>query len=155
MTMGKVNLISNPNAWELLHKLFVKYLVIAEYGDALEKLSKPQATLYLTYEFDKEVKNGSFDQYFFNSSGNNSHEAVGALQTIGAIKTSNLLQECINVWPNQKVPKDWEKRRNAREELEDEAKTVWDNCTTIFYKGGESIPELLFAYIDSKPEEFE
>lgn len=41
------------------------------------------------------------------------------------------------------------------EVLEEEAKKVWDNCTRRFYKGGESIPELLFAYIDSKPEEFE
>ncbi len=153
--MPTVILVGNRNAWELLHKLYIKCLVIAEYGEELEKLSKSQTALYLTYEFDKEVKNGSFDQYFFNSSGDNAHETLTALQTIGAAQTARLLQECIDVWPDQVVPKDRDNRRDAMEALEDEAKTVWKDCTGRFYRGEESIPELLFAYIDSRPEEFE
>ncbi len=153
--MHRVTFVNNPNAYELLHKLFVKYLVISQYGDELDKLSSSQATLYLTYEFDKEVNNGSFDQYFFNSSGNNAHEAITALQTIGAAQTAVLLQECINVWPEGIVPKDWENRRDAMEMLDEKAKAVWDDCTRRFYQGEESISELLFAHIDSKPEEFE
>jgi hypothetical protein len=153
--MYRVKLVGNLNSWELLHELYVKYLVFAEYGDEFQKLTKSQMALCLTYEFDKEVKNGGIDQYFFNSSGNYTHETVKALQTIGAAQTSALLQECINVWPDKIVPKDWENRRDSIQNIDDEAKTVWEDCTGRFYKGDEIIPELLFAYIDSKPEEFE
>lgn len=144
----------NSNAWKLLYELFIKYYTLANYGDEPENISKPQQVLCLAYVFDKEVNNGGLDQFFFNSSGNNTHESVGALMAVGAVHAAGILQEAINTWPNESVPKDWEARRNKMEAREEKAQIVWDNCTTQFYKSSESITELLYSYIDSNSEEF-
>ncbi len=153
--MSRTLLTGNSKAWDLLFELFADYYSLAEYGDELEKLTNPQRVLCLAYLFDKEVGNGSFDQFFFNSAGNEAHETVEALQTIGAAKTAALLQTAIAVWPDQTVPKDWETRRNVIEVIEAEVEDTWNNCTRKFYRGKESISELLCKYVDANPADFE
>lgn len=152
--MARTILTGNPAAWDLLFEFFAKYYSMAEYGDKLEKLTYPQRVFCLAYLFDKEASNGSFHQYFFNSAGNEAHETVAALLTIDAVKTAVLLQKAIAVWPNQKVPKDWETRRDVIEVIEADVEDTWNKCTRSFYRGKESISELLCTYVDSKPEDF-
>jgi hypothetical protein len=143
-----------PDAEQLLFKLFIKYYSQADYGDDLKAITKPQQMLCFAYEFVKEVNNGGFHQYFFNSAGNNAHQAVEAIQSIGASESASLLQLAISVWPAQQVPQDWETRRDVLAEIEEAANMPWDNCTKRFYNGNESITALLIAYIDSHPTEF-
>ena len=42
-----------------------------------------------------EVNNGSFDQYFFNNSGDAAMQALSALQLLGAEKTHAILQDAL------------------------------------------------------------
>jgi len=61
----------------------------------------------------------------------------------------------MGIWPDQQVPQDWETRRDVLGEIEQKAKTTWDDCTKRFYEVEESITTLLISYIDSLPTEFE
>jgi len=66
---------------------------------------------------EMEVNNGGFDQFFFNSAGDNAHETVEALKIIGAFHTANIVQNAINKFPNNIVPKDRYERQDILEKV--------------------------------------
>ena len=84
---------------------------LCEYGERLENLSAPQKVFYLNQNLEREVNNGGFHQYFFNSSGDHADGTVPALEAIGALKTAELLREAIGKFPDGKVLKDQDRRQ--------------------------------------------
>lgn len=63
------------------------------------------------------MNNGGFSQFFFNSSGDFSHETLDALKVIKAERTAILLEKAIAEFPNAKVPKDTAERRELMEKI--------------------------------------
>jgi hypothetical protein len=53
----------------------------------------PIQVINFVEEVEAEVNNGGFHQYFNNSSGDNTAEAIEALETIGASAAANLLRQ--------------------------------------------------------------
>src|SRR6185436_19730334 len=98
---------------------------LCSWGDALGKLTEPQKHFYFNQNLEREVNNGGFSQFFFNSSGNFTHETVVSLNAIGANKTAKILQEAIDQFPLSKVPIDQEERRELLEKIESEADPIW------------------------------
>ncbi len=78
------------------------------WGDELDKLTEPQKKFYYNQEFEREISNGGFNQYFNNSSGDFAHETILSLKLIGADKTADILQNAINEFPNKILQKDRE-----------------------------------------------
>jgi hypothetical protein len=105
---------------------------LCAYGDELENLSEPQKLFYLVQNLEREVNNGGFEQYFYNSSGDNAQETLSALAEIGAHRTLNILQLAINEFPNQVVPVDREERQNILDSLEN-ASAAWDLLDQKFF----------------------
>jgi len=66
--------------------------------DTLEKekthISKPTANIE---ELEMEVNNGGFNQYFFNSSGQNCFKTLKALKKNKKFKTAKILESAINL----------------------------------------------------------
>jgi hypothetical protein len=105
---------------------------LCAYGDELENLSEPQKLFYLIQNLEREVNNGGFEQYFYNSSGDNALETLSALAEIGAHRTLNILQLAINEFPNKVVPFDREERQNILDSLEN-ASAAWDLLDQKFF----------------------
>jgi len=61
-------------------------------------------------QLDREINNGGFEQYFSNSAGQNAHETLESLMSIGAKSSAAILAEAIGLFPGKKVPKDDEER---------------------------------------------
>ncbi len=61
----------------------------------------------LVEELEAEVNNGGFDQYFFNSSGENAAAVIGALDKIGATKTAGIVRAACEKFPGGMPPADW------------------------------------------------
>lgn len=57
-------------------------------------ISKPTANIE---ELEMEVNNGGFNQYFFNSSGQNCFETLKALKKNKKFKTAKILESAINL----------------------------------------------------------
>jgi hypothetical protein len=55
-------------------------------------LSSAEKTLYVIWWLEAEVNNGGFDQYFFNSAGDNARDVPPALERIGAPVTAALVR---------------------------------------------------------------
>ena len=127
---------------------------ISEYGEKIEKLNESQKTVLFVENLEREINNGGFNQFFFNSSGDFTHETINALKTIKAFKTADIVTKSISVWPNQNVPKDRAKRQDILEEIEEQANPIWNECDEEFYKYQDNIVTLLLDYVKSNKTDF-
>lgn len=135
-------------------ELDTKLNEISGYGENIEKLNESQKTVLFVENLEREINNGGFNQFFFNSSGNFTHETIIALKTIKAFKTSDIVAKAISVWPNQNVPKNRAKRQYILEEIEGQANPVWNECDEEFYKYPDNIVTLLLDYVKSNRSDF-
>jgi hypothetical protein len=83
-----------------------------------------------------EVNNGGFEQYFYNSAGDNYHEALAGLKLLGAHRAAELLEQAAELaFEGEAPPADWDERRRAII-MEDE-NTTWSSAIgdldDIFY----------------------
>ncbi len=98
-----------------------------------------------------EVNNGGFDQYFFNSAGNDAEIALAGLRDIGAFKARELLEQAMAVFPGGKSPADRFKRQEEMVKIRNQSELVWEKCDREFFK----LPELLsLTYVKQNKAEF-
>ena len=128
---------------------------ISEYGENLNKLT-PEGQLVLIIEnLEREINNGGFNQFYFNSSGDYAHETVEYLRTIRANHTSLIVEKANKEWPSNQVPKEREERQNILEKIEEKAEQVWSKCDDQFYEYQDDIATLLLDYIKANRVEIE
>jgi hypothetical protein len=59
----------------------------------------------LIEELEGEVNNGGFDQYFYNSGGDNTAEVIQALELIGAVRMADTVNRAAAKFPGGMPPK--------------------------------------------------
>ncbi|MEY3965840.1 MAG: hypothetical protein RL263_1009 [Bacteroidota bacterium] len=127
---------------------------LSNYSEDLRNLTEPQKNLLFVENAEREVNNGGFNQFYWNSSGDFAHETLTALQTIGANQMADILMKANSVWPNQTVPKDRTFRQEIQEEIEEQANPTWEECDQEFYKYPDDIADLLIKYVKQHRTEF-
>jgi hypothetical protein len=127
---------------------------VASYGDTVEELTPPQRNFFFNQNFEREVNNGGFNQYFINSGGGFAHETITSLQSIGANKTAAILQHAIDQFPGSKVPKDRDERHETVRQIEDEADKVWGDLDQKFFKYEDNLNALNIAYVKANRNSF-
>jgi hypothetical protein len=135
-------------------ELDTKLNEISDYGEKIERLNESQKTVLFVENLEREINNGGFNQFFFNSSGDFTHETVKALKAIKAFKTSDIVTKSISVWPNQIVPKDRSRRQDILVQIETQANPIWNECDEEFYKYQDNIVILLLEYVKSNKSDF-
>ena len=120
---------------------------LCDYGDDFSKLTDHQKLFYLNQNLEREINNGGFNQFFCNSSGDNTHETILSLKAIGAGKTADILQKAIDQCPNKTVPKDRDERTEIVEEIEELADRVWNDLDKMFYEYEENLNDLNIEYV--------
>ena len=104
---------------------------------------------------EREVANGGLDQFFFNSSGDQAHETLSALETIGAKQAAKILREAMAVFPGGVVPTDRDQRCDvAMAALPESARETWSELDGRFYEYPDNITELMRAYVKAHRDEF-
>jgi Domain of unknown function (DUF4375) len=127
---------------------------LCEFGDSLNRLTEPQKNFFYIQNLEREVNNGGFNQYFFNSDGDYAHETLIALNAIGANHALIIMQTAINEFPNHIVPKDRNKRQEVLKEIEKKASKTWDKLDSTFYTYPDDIDALNINYIKSNRKDF-
>lgn len=131
-----------------------KLCEISHYGDHLEKLTENQKVFYYIQELDMEINCGGFDQYFFNSSGDNAIETIDALKTIGAKETAKMVQDAIDVFDG-KYTNNRGKRQDIMEQIEDKSEEKWNQLDENFCDYPENWYDLMDEFIKKHKDEFE
>ncbi len=126
----------------------------SNYGEDISVLTEGEKVVLFIENLEREVNNGGFDQFFFNSSGNYAHETLKALEQIGSIEIKTLLSKAMAVWPNNNVPKEQITRREQQLQLSESAQEKWNTLDEEFYHSQEYIAQLLINYIETHKKQF-
>lgn len=124
------------------------------YGENLENLTQPQKDFFFNQTLEREINNGGFNQYFYNSSGTFAHQTVESLKAIGATATATVLQRAINEFPDSSVPEDESKRWKVLEEIQEAADLVWERLDNEFLEYREDLTTLNLNYVKRHKADF-
>jgi hypothetical protein len=143
------------NQTSLVIALDTRVNELSNYGEDLTNLSEPQKNLLFVGNAEREVNNGGFNQFYWNSSGDFAHETQNAIKTIGANRMADIVTKANSVWPDETVPKDRTRRQEIQEKIEEQANPIWEECDQEFYRYPDDIADLLIKYVKKHRTDFE
>lgn len=126
-----------------------------EYGEKVNLLNNSQKVLWIIENLEREINNGGFNQFYWNSSGNYANETIDALILIEAYKTAEIVKKANSEFKNGSVPKDRAERQNELELIEENAEENWNNLDSEFYEYNDDLTELLITFVINNKSDFE
>src|ERR1700741_949977 len=99
-------------------------------------------------EFEAEVNNGGFDQYFYNSAGDSTAETIQALEAIGALQMADILRRAAAMFPGATPPKERFARHDVLLELFPKAE-AFEDLDNEFYAYPDDLGALLKKFVAS------
>jgi hypothetical protein len=145
MTSTEIALLVNDDAekinriGEIIGKKITK-------KDDFSNLNEFEKTFIYLDILEQNVTDGGFIQFFFNSSGQFTHEVFQAYLSIKAENTVDILTKAIYLFPEMPVPKNLRIRQQILME-KDTNIDLWDEVDTEFYKYEDNIISLTLEYV--------
>jgi hypothetical protein len=120
---------------------------VSEFG--YEKLFPPEKLFFCVWELENDVNNDGFHGYYFGSSGNQAHDAVESLRTIGARHTADLVKGVNSLFGPDGPSIEWFKRQEQLNGLPESAAKLMSRADQEFYLYKDDLEALLIAYVRS------
>jgi hypothetical protein len=95
---------------------------------------------------EAEVNNDGFDQFFFNSPGDEAAETVAALEAIGAQKTAAILRQACAKFPGGMPPVDRDARQVILVDVVSPESHAFEQEDADFYAYEEDLSALVAAH---------
>jgi len=147
-------LIQGENINDIIIEIDNYICTLCEWGDEMGNLSNAQKFFYYNQNLEREINNGGFSQYFFNSTGDYAHETVDSLIAINANHTAKILKKAIAQFPENKVPKNSNLREEIIEKIEEEANIMWEELENDFFKYEDNLNELNLKFVKENLNSF-
>jgi len=112
--------------------------------DVFTALNDYEKTFIYIDIFENHTTNSGFKEFFWNSSGQFSHEILAAYEAVGATKTATLIYNAFTEFGEIPIPKDNAFRKKILTELNSNA---WDTLDQAFYKSEEAIVPLVLSFV--------
>jgi hypothetical protein len=125
-----------------------------ESGDHMDSLSDPQKIFYYIQCWGRDIKNGGFNQFYRNSSGDFAHETYDSLRIIGAYKIANIIMTANDQFPLKAVPKDRSERQKLLEQIQDTANEVWKELDQKFLANEEELNAVTMEFVRKNKDFF-
>ncbi|MDC1464572.1 DMP19 family protein [Polaribacter sp.] len=122
--------------------------------DNFNNLNEFEKTFIYLDVLEQNVTDGGFIQFFFNSSGQFTHEIFQAYLAIKAENTVDILTKAIYLFPEIPVPKNLQIRQQILMK-KDSNIDLWDELDTEFYKYEDNIILLTLAYVRNNIAHFD
>jgi len=122
--------------------------------DGFDELTSAERVAYCVDALEREVNNGGFQQFFWNSSGDTAAETLGALEAIGAAAAAGILRRALAVFPTARPPVAREARIALLEELPAQATATWSTLDDEFYAYPDDLAALLRQFVLAHREGF-
>lgn len=114
----------------------------------LSSLTEPEQVFVCVYDLERDVNNGGFEQYFFNSAGGYANDAIRALERIGASSAARITREAVAVaFPSGVVPSDQDARWEALDDDDESTEEALSALDHEFYDYPDDLTHLLFLYV--------
>ena len=128
---------------------------ISNYCVNIEKLNKSQRILIIIENLEREINNGGFNQFYFNSSGDFANETIECLKIVRAEKTAKIVEKANEQWENGIVPQNRTERQITLEKNKNKTESIWEQCDNDFYEYQDNISELLIRFVKENRKDFE
>lgn len=160
-------LFKGSNVAEIYKKLRQSVLPNIDYDDASFKTyDETLQTFVLVTSMHGQVCNGGFISFIDNSTGDYFHETVEALDKIRASQIVETLNKCALYFPDSRVPKEMQKRRDIIDTLhkkytikgeeydmvDKEWEDFWGNLDQAYYNNLDFVPHKLIEYLKANAE---
>ena len=153
MTSTEIALLLNVDAEKITRIGEIIGKKIPEKDD-FSNLNEFEKTFIYLDVLEDSVTNGGFIQFFFNSSGQFTHEVFQAYMAIKAENTVDILTKAIYLFPEIPVPKNLRIRQQILME-KDTNIDLWDELDTQFYKYEDNIISLTLEYVRNNIAHFD
>jgi hypothetical protein len=153
MTSTEIALLVNDDAEKINRIGEIIGKKITEKDD-FSNLNEFEKTFIYLDILEQNVTDGGFIQFFFNSSGQYTHEVFQAYHAIKAENTVDILTKAIYLFPEMPVPKNLQIRQQILME-KDSNIDLWDEVDTEFYKYEDNIISLTLAYVRNNIAHFD
>lgn len=110
------------------------------------ELNASEAAIVHICMLEADVNNGGFDQYFFNSAGDNGAEAFSGLELIGAKKMAGIVQRAMSVFGDEGPAPEREARQEQMDRWGDAEAAILDALDNEFFKYPDPIADLVMKY---------
>jgi hypothetical protein len=111
-------------------------------------LTPAEQVAYCVDALEREVNNGGFEQFFWNSSGDTAHETLEALQALGAQQAAGLLREAIAHFPGGKVPASRDERERLLQSMPTGSRDKWSELDSRFCAYPDDLTALMRRYVE-------
>ncbi len=116
-------------------------------GNNFDSLPVRDQILVAVYALEAEVNNGGFDQYFFNSAGDQAWFAPAALKSIGAHRMASIVEQANALFGEGGPPRITDERQSALFAITDANENVWEELDRAFYEYPDDIAALLVTHL--------
>ncbi|MBV1776670.1 DMP19 family protein [Burkholderiaceae bacterium DAT-1] len=116
-------------------------------GENFSTLSESDQILIAIWGLEADVNNGGFDQYYFNSSGNQAWFAPAALKKIGAHKMASIVDHANAIFDEAHPPVCREVRQAMLRRITNANEDAWDLLTRKFQAYPDDIATLLTKHL--------
>jgi hypothetical protein len=115
-------------------------------GDNFDKLSVRDQILVSIWGLEADVNNGGFDQYYFNSSGDQAWFAPMALNSIGAHRMAAIVERANAQFGSSGPAPNRDERQSALFRIVEVNERVWEQLDREFYEYPNDIAGLLVTH---------
>lgn len=129
----------------------------------LRQMSPGQRALYAVDRCAKDVRNGGFEQFFWNRAGNLAVEALDGFRLIGAYRYADILEKAFTFFPDGAPARERRARVEQLQSLsgpdndEEEARpTTFDELDEAFFRllRNDDLEHYRGMYVRMHPDEF-
>ena len=125
-----------------------------KHGENIEKLSKEEKSFYLVFQLEREINNGGFSQFFYNSSGDFANYTAAALREIGAEKTAKICDRALALFGGTVSNNRDERITMLNNTFTDENSEILSQCDNDFYEYADDLVELNYQFIMKNKNHF-
>jgi DNA-dependent RNA polymerase auxiliary subunit epsilon len=122
--------------------------------DQFEDLNDYEKTFIYIDILENHVSNGGFEEFFWNTSGQFTHEILSAYENIGAEKSLAIIYEALLLFPEIPVPKDINIRREILSSADFNIE-LWTELEATFSKYEDDVEKLTLHFVRENSSYFD
>jgi len=120
----------------------------------VENLTEAELTAYVVDGAEREVANGGFNQFYFNSAGDQARETVEALHRIGADKMAEIVERANAAFGERGPNPDRDKRQEQLDDIAEASEQLWNDLDGEWNAYPDDVTTLMRKYVEENRAAF-
>ena len=127
---------------------------LKETKNGLNSLNQPERYFYVLSGLLREVNNGGFGQFFFNSTDRLAYDLIPALQAIGSKKVILIAEKAMNIFGKPNSLEENERCEYLGSISNNFEDSLWEKCDSDFFECTEYLDDMLIDYVKNNIDNF-